>query len=146
MTTGARVPILTRAMKQFFSYWLWPNPAGWHYSDSKVQLVLAICAAFVVLSFAISFWRRSVQNPITRKLSSGWSRAAFWFGIVGLVMAISRVETIQFLEMRLLWVLWFLSLIAYIVFQFVQFRRRHYTVLGRVQVSDDRDKYLPRKK
>jgi hypothetical protein len=130
----------------FFSYWFWPNPGGWYYTDPKVMAILAACAALVVLSFAINFWRRGLQNAITKKLSVGWSRAAFWFGLTGAFLAACRVEGIQFLAMRAVFALWILSGILYVVFQIVNFRRRHYTVLERTQVVDERDKYLPRRK
>lgn len=126
------------------SYWLWPNPAGWHYTDTRVQIILGLCIALVLLSFVISFWRRSIKNPITKSLSRSWSSASLWFGLLGIVFVVSRTEMIQFLAMRLLWVLWLLCAIFYIGFQFIQFRRRHYTVMQRMQVTDERDRYLPR--
>ena len=133
-------------MQKFFSYWLWPNPAEWHYGDYKIQVLLGVCVSLVIGSFLIGYWRRSLKNPITRKLSSSWASTAFWFGIIGCVLVISRVEMIQFLAMRVLWAVWFFLLLIFVLFQFVQFRRRHYTVMERVQVTDERDKYLPRKK
>lgn len=131
---------------QFFSYWFWPNPAGWQYSDFRVQTLLAVCLGFVIVSFAISFWRRRLTNPVTKNLSKSWSSASFWFGVVGAVFVASRVEMIQFLAMRALWALWLLSLVLYVVFQVLSFRRRHYTVMERTQVVDERDKYLPKSK
>ena len=125
-------------------YWLWPNPGGWHYSDPKIKILLAICAGLVVLSFLIRLWRSSRSNPITKALSKSWSSALFWFGIVGGILVVSRVETIQFLSMRLLWALWALAFALYVLFQILQFRRRHYTVLERTRVIDEREKYLPR--
>ncbi len=130
---------------KFFSYWFWPNPAGWSYTDQRVQVLLGMCLLLVVISFGIGFWRHSLKNSITKNLSKSWSSAAFWFGIVGAVLVASRVEIIQFLAMRAIWALWLLSLIFYIGFQFIQFRRRHYTVMQRTQVRDERDKYLPKK-
>lgn len=130
----------------FFSYWLWPNPAGWSYQDTRVEVLLLLSFVLIASSFFIGRWRTKQKNPITRNLSSGWSTAALWFGLVSLVLTISRVEMIQFMSMRLLWALWFLVLVLYMFLQFVQFRRRHYTVLERTQVVDERDKYLPRKK
>lgn len=145
MTLLAPPSILARVM-QFFSYWFWPNPAGWYYTDTRVQALLGLCAAFVILSFVIGYWRRKVKNPMTKNLSRSWSSAAFWFGIVGAVLVASRVEMIQFMAMRLLWALWLLCLALYVFMQFVQFRRKHYTVLQRTQVVDERDKYLPKSK
>lgn len=131
---------------QFFSYWFWPNPAGWTYADTRVQVVLAACLALVVLSFAIGYWRRKLTNPITKNLSKSWASASFWFGIVGGILVASRVEMIQFLAMRAMWALWALLLGLFAFFQFIQFRRKHYTVMQRTQVVDERDKYLPRSK
>ena len=68
------------------------------------------------------------------------------FGIIGLVLVVSRVEDIQFIEMRFLWVLWALALVLYVVLQWFVFVRRHYTVVEKKQVVDIRDRYLPTKK
>lgn len=133
-------------MRTFLTYWVWPNPGGWHYNDTKITVALLLCGILILLSFVIRTWRTRLQSSITRTLTSGWSRAAFWFGVTGIVLIVSRVETIQFLAMRLLWFLWALALVLYLLFQLLQFRRRHYTLLKRVQVSDERDKYLPGKK
>ncbi len=130
----------------FLSYWFWPNPAGWYYTDQRVQMLFAFCAALIVISFLIRFWRGRLTNAVTKNLSRTWSATVFWFGIVGLILTVSRVETIQFVSMRALWALWVLLLAVIIFFQFIQFRRRHYTVIERAQVVDERDRYLPRKK
>lgn len=133
-------------MKSFFSYWFWPNPAGWHYADSRVQMLLGICLLLVVLSFVIRVWRNAVRNPVTRTLSKSWSRAAFWIGVVGLIFAVSRVETIQFLSMRILWLLLGLFAVLYALLQLLRFRARHYSFLDRVRIVDEREKYLPKRK
>lgn len=130
----------------FFSYWLWPNPAGWYYADTRVVVLLVIAIALVVASFILSRIRAGVQNPVTRKLMSGWPTASVWFGLTLLVLVVSRVEMIQFLAMRALLGVWFLLFVLYALFQFVQFRRRHYTVLERTHIIDERDKYLPKRK
>ncbi len=133
-------------MTYFLSYWFWPNPAGWHYHDARVETLLIVSATLVVLSFVISRWRARNANPITRNLSKSWSSASFWFGFVALILTVSRVETIQFLSMRILWALWFLFLALFVLLQIVQFQRRHYTVVKRAHVADERDRYLPKKK
>ncbi len=133
-------------MQQFFSYWLWPNPAGWHYGDTRVLTFIIIAVLLVIASFVIGRIRSSRTNPITRSLMTSWPSASFWFGVSALVLIVSRVETIQFLSMRLLWIVWVLFLFLFVLFQFLQFRRRHYTVVGRTQIIDEREKYLPRKK
>jgi hypothetical protein len=133
-------------MKQLLSQWFWPNPGGWHYADLKVQLVLAGCVALMILSYVIKRWRSRVKNPSTRALSASWSVATFSFGLVALVLAVSRVETIQFVSMRALWVVWFVCLAWYVIFQFMAFRNRHYVVMDKTRTVDGRDKYLPRKK
>jgi small-conductance mechanosensitive channel len=132
-------------MKAFLVYWVWPNPGGWHYNDPKVMAVLVACAALVFLSLVLRYWRKTLTSPVTRNLSASWSSALFWFGVVAAVMVVSRVETIQFVSMRLLWVIWLVSFALYFVFQIMQFRRRHYVVLKRAHVLDERDRYLPKK-
>ncbi len=133
-------------MKQFLTYWFWPNPGEWHYHDSQVASLVLVCVVMMILSFAVRHWRSTLQNPITRQLSSTWSSVLFWLAVVGLVLVVSRVEMIQFLAMRGLWALWALFFVLYAALQVLQFRRRHYTVIGRTQVIDERDKYLPRRK
>ncbi len=133
-------------MKQFVVYLLWPNPGNLSYASPKVQVLLAACAVLIVLSFALRFWRRGMQNPVTKRLSRSWPSAAFWFGITGLVMTVSRVEMVSFLAMRLLWVIWLLILGLYLFIQVRIFRVRHYQPLPREHSEDPRDKYLPHKK
>lgn len=133
-------------MKAFLVYWVWPNPGGWNYEDSKVLAMFGVCLVLIVGSFLIRFWRRRLKNPKTRSLSSSWSSASFWFGLVALILVVSRVELIQFMSMRLLWAFWFLAAGLYVFFQILQFTKRHYTVLARTTVLDEREKYLPRRK
>lgn len=134
-------------MTQFFSYWFWPNLAGWSYGEQNVTILLALTIAMVVLSFIVRYWRRHIKNPMTRTLSRSWPTALLWFGLTGVVMVISRTEQIQFLSMRALWALWMLLLVVFAFYQFLQFQRRHYTVVrGQPGPADERSKYLPRKK
>lgn len=130
----------------FLTYWFYPNPGNADYGNPKVLLLLALCVLMIAGSFGLSAWRNRQANPVTKKLSRSWAMAALWFGVVGLVLAVSRVEQIQFIAMRFLWVLWAGFLIAYVVLQVRIFRARHYQVLPRETVVDPRDAYLPGKK
>lgn len=116
------------------------------YDSPKILAILGVLFFFIVLSFGISAWRRKLKNPMTKKLSSSWSSASFWFGITGIILVVCRVEDIQFMSMRVLWLILFLIALLYIVVQVMSFRRRHYVVMDKMQVVDERDKYLPRKK
>ena len=133
-------------MTQFLSYWFYPNLGTAPYDNPKVMTALIVSIACIALAFAIMWWRKSIRNPITKKLSSSWSMAAFWFGIVGVMLTVSRAEGIQFLSMRILWVVWGLALAAYVFFQVLQFRRRHYTVVEKQKSTSELDRYLPKKK
>lgn len=128
------------------SYWFWPNPGNLHYGDPNAMIAIGVSVGLIALSFLISFVRRRLGNPVTVKLSRSWSSAAVWFGVLGLVMVVSRVESILFLGMRALWVAWALALAAYVAFQVSRFRSRHYTVVRTEHALDPRDQYLPRKK
>lgn len=128
------------------TYLFYPNPGHAAYGDAAVIAALALCVGLVVLSFAIQYWRGRIQNAVTKKLSRTWSSISFWFGVVGLVLAVSRVEKIQFIAMRFLWALWALLLILIVILQWRIFRMRHYEVLPRVGKVDPRDLYLPGKK
>ena len=132
-------------MTSFLSYWFYPNPGSSHYGSPKVVALLIACVLLILCSFVCGVWRRSLGNPVTRKLSRSWPRALRWFGIVGLVLVISRVEEIQFLAMRVLWMLWGLAFIFFLLFQLWRFRIRHYTIVPKDTREDPREKYLPRK-
>ncbi len=147
MTGQADIPAVpSNPMKNILIYLFWPNPGLWNYSDPKVIAMLITCGVIVVGSFAVGLWRGKMQNPRTRSLSKSWPAAMLWFGIVGIVLIVCRVELIQFMAMRALWFLWLGLLILYVVIQLLVFRRRHYTVVAKTEVIDARDKYLPRKK
>jgi len=133
-------------MRAFFGYIFWPNPAGWHYGDTKVQLVLGACVALILFTFVLRYWRSRIKNPMTRTLSSGWPTAAFSFGVVALVLAVSRVEQIQFVSMRFLWILWALVLGLYLLAQVIMFRRRHYVIIEKQYEVSVVEKYLPKRK
>ncbi len=133
-------------MMNTLTYLFHPNPGRLTYASPSVIAILVLCAALIVLSFGISYWRKQLQNAVTKKLSRAWSSTVFWFGIVGLVLAVSRVEKIQFIAMRFLGVLWVLFLLLAVILQWRLFRMRHYAVLPRAGKTDPRDRYLPGKK
>ncbi len=133
-------------MTQYFSYIFWPRPPQIGYDSPKLIALLSISVAFIVLSFVIRLWRKRVQNPQTKKLSRSWSTATIWFGVIGLILAVSRAEDISYVSMRLWWVVWGVSLALYLLFQVKIFRARHYEVLPQRRSEDAREKYLPKKK
>lgn len=133
-------------MLQFLRYLFWPNPGFAAYTDVDMLGLLGLCVLLIVASFALSFWRRKQSNPLTRKLSASWASVAFWFGLVGVVLVVARVEDIQFLAMRFLWVLWAVLLLAYVFLQARVWRARHYEILPTETRHDPRDAYLPRGK
>ena len=134
-------------MMNFLTYLFSPNPGHLTYGSTQVIALLTLSAGLMLASFAITFWRGRLQNAITKKLSRVWSSLSFWFGIVGLVLTVSRVEKIQFIAMRFLWVLWAILLLLAVFLQYRFFRMRHYEVLPRKAAPDDpRAKYLPGKR
>jgi len=135
-------------MSSFLTHWFWPNPAGWDYGSGSAFTLLIVCGALIVGSFLLRWWRKRLTNAMTKTLSRSWSSALFWFGLVGLVLIVCRVEHIQFLSMRILWAVWALCFVLFALFQFWQFQRRHYTVIKSSGVTQDDElrRYLPRKK
>lgn len=129
-----------------FSYLFWPNLGISSYDSPKIIAFLSISIGLVVGSFIIKHWRKNSNNPITKKLSRSWASAAFWFGIVGLFLTISRVEGISYVSMRFWWVVWSIALAFYFFLQLKLFRSRHYTPVKTQKKKDPRDKYLPKKK
>ena len=129
------------------TYLFYPNPGASSYDNPKVLALFALCGFLVIFSFIIRYWRKHQKNPVTKKLSTSWSRAAFWFGIVGLVLVVARVEPIQYIAMRVWWIVWAVAILLYIVFQVRVFRLRHYTVVPKDRTEQEgRDPYLPKKK
>jgi hypothetical protein len=133
-------------MTEFLRYLFWPNPGFASYRDVDMAAAIVLCLALIVGSFAVSFWRRKQGNPISRKLSGSWGTVMFWFGIVGLILVVSRAEDIQFFAMRFLWVVWAAALLLYAFFQAKRWRTRHYELLPTEVTHDPRDRYLPKKK
>ena len=136
------MPVLNYILRYLF----YPNPGQAEYTSMSMLIVAGVCAALIIVSFVIRFWRKGLTNPVTRKLSKSWSSVSFWFGVSGLLLVVCRVERIQFLAMRFLWVIWALLLIIYVILQIRLFRMRHYEVIPMAKVEDPRDKYLPKKK
>ena len=110
------------------------------------MVLLGVCVALILLSIAIRFWRQHVENSVTRRLSRSWASATLWFGIVGLMLTVARVEQISYVSMRFWWGVWLLSLLLMIVVQLKRWRAMHYQVLPKMTVDDPREKYLPRRK
>ncbi|MFA7681450.1 MAG: hypothetical protein WCX61_00290 [Candidatus Peribacteraceae bacterium] len=128
------------------TYLLWPNPGMVPYDNSKVVALFCCCGAMVVAAFILRVWRRRTTNTQLRKLSRSWSGALIWFGVIGLVLLISRTEQISYLSMRIWWVVWAVILVVYIAFQLRQFQTRYYKKLPGEHYADPRQEYLPRKK
>ncbi|UPA22162.1 hypothetical protein K8942_03815 [Candidatus Peribacteria bacterium] len=131
---------------QVFSFLFYPNPANADYSSPKSVALLVLCILLMAGAVALSVWRKKMSNAVTRKLSRTWPTASFWFGFVGLILVVSRVEQIQFVSMRVWWLVWAILAVLYITLQFRLFRARHYEVLPTKVTHDPRSKYLPRKR
>jgi amino acid transporter len=127
-----------------FSYLFWPNPGV--ISQEKSLSAVIVCVLLLVLSFGIKIWRKKQHNKLLRRLSQSWDRMLFWFGLVGLILIVSRIEGIQFVSMRFLWIVWGTLFILIIFIQFKQFRMQYYEVLPKEKEDDPREKYLPTSK
>jgi len=134
-------------MNKLLTYIFYPNPGNASFTSPKALTLIIVCAIFVLGSFGIKIWRSRLSNPVTKKLSRSWARASFWFGVVGLILVYSRIESISYVSMRIWWAVWFLALVAYLFIQDKLFRARHYKVLPKEKLEEDpREKYLPKRK
>lgn len=132
---------------EYLSYLFWPNPPAPAYSSPKVLAILLLCSAMIVASFIVKRMQFRSSSAVVRKMIKSWSPILFWFGLVGLFMAVCRVEGISYLSMRFWWVLWALIGLVVAFFQWKMFRSRHYEVLPQQEEKNDpREKYLPKKK
>jgi len=128
------------------TYILWPNPPALSYGDNRILALMFACFFLVFLSVLARMWRKRTQNSVAKKLSRSWPGALLWFGIIGLVMAVSRVEQISYASMRLWWVVWALALLIYLLFQARVFRLKYYEKIHYEIQEDPLNKYLPKKK
>lgn len=133
-------------MNDILMYLFWPNPGNAYYSSPKVVALLVLLAVMIVGSFVVSYWRKNYASAAVRKVSKGWSPSLLWFGIIGLILVVSRVEQIQFLAMRVMWVVWAAFILLAVYLQMRTYRNRYYEVLPATQVTDPRSKYLPKRK
>ncbi len=133
-------------MLRILSYVFYPNPGNASYTSASMLALMAMSLLLIAGYAGIRAWRNKQVNAVTKKLSKSWAVASLWFGIVGVVLVVSRVEEIQFLGMRFMWALWAVALAAYVFVQSRLYRARHYEVLPTVRVEDPRDSYLPGKK
>lgn len=134
-------------MSELVTYILWPNPPLTTYSNPKVVVLLLLAAALIAGSFAVSRWRKSLTNAVTRKLTRAYAPAMFWFGIIALFLTVCRVEGISYLSMRLWWIVLLLAAVAFVAIQYKIFRARHYEIVPQQRVtSDPKERYLPQKK
>ncbi len=74
----------------FLSYIFWPRPPQIGYDNQKLIAVLVFCGGLILISFIMKRWRKKLRNSQTKKLSRSWPSAALWFGIVGLLLGVSR--------------------------------------------------------
>lgn len=132
-------------MNDLLTYIFWPNPGNADYSSPKALILLVLCIVAVVAAVVIPRLRGS-WNPQLKKLSKSWATACAWFGGIGLVLVIARVEEIQYIAMRFLWVLWGMALLGYMFVQVRSYRARYYEVLPTAPVQDARAQYLPKRK
>ena len=128
------------------SYLFWPNPQATTYDNPKVMAILVMCGLFVVASFVLSRWRRTKGNPVTRRLARSWPAAFVWFGVIGFILAIARVEQISYISMRVWWIVWALAAGLFAYAQWRRWRTMHYEVLPANHINDPREKYLPKRK
>lgn len=133
-------------LKAFLIYLVWPNPGNATYASPRIAAILLLCGLLVLSSLVFPLLRHRGKNPVFKRLSRTWATAAFWFGLVGLILGVSRVEGVGFLAMRLWWVVWGIALAFYLFFQFRLFRLRYYQPLPREHTDDPRERYLPKKK
>lgn len=133
-------------MSDFLTYLFWPNPGNVYYSSPKVMLVLVVALLMIVGSFVLSWWRRNKASAAVRKVSKAWAPSLLWFGLTAVILAVARVEQIQFVAMRFLWVIWGALALVIAYFQVRVYRNRYYEVLPTENVVDPRSKYLPKKK
>ncbi len=128
------------------AYWFYPNLGTAPYSNPKVLTALLVSVGLIVASIIFMSLRKRLSNSVTKKLTASWPTAGILFGLIGLILAVSRAEGIQFFSMRVLWLIWVICFAIFVILQIISFKRRHYTVLKREKVKDERDRYLPKKK
>lgn len=128
------------------SYLFWPNPGGVMYSDPHPLIALLVCGLFLLSSLMVRrMHARSHSGPF-RRLTQGWARAFWWFGVLGLLLVVARAEEIQYVAMRFWWIVLGVSVVAYGAWQCRRARTLWYEVIPSAALPDSREKYLPHRK
>jgi len=130
----------------FVSYLFWPNPGGVSYGDLHPLTALVVCGLLLLSPLVLRVLRARSRSGSFRRLTQSWSRAALWFGVVGLLLVVARAEEIQYLAMRFWWVVWGGSFGLYGVLQCRRARLLWYEVIPSAASQDLREKYLPHRK
>jgi len=130
----------------FFSSLFDPFPPALEYSDPLLLPFLLIALGLLAASYFLSRLSRNHPNPVTKKLTKIWPKAAFFYGFVALILVVSRAEAIQYIAMQFWWIVWAILGILFATVQYRLFRSRHYQVLKSEHVEDPREKYLPKRK
>ena len=128
------------------TYLFWPNNGTAPYSSTSVATFLIVSIALIIISYYLRKWLNKQSNKQTRKLAASWPNIALWYGIFGIMLAVSRAENVAYLSMRIWWIIWGVSLLLIAIWQWRTFQRKHYTIIPQKKVADVRDKYLPKKK
>lgn len=128
------------------SYLFWPNPGVAAYSDPMPLAAFAVCGVLLLLSLVLRILRKRAHSWSIRRFAQSFDRVTLWFGIVGLLLVVARVEGMQYLAMRFWWVVWGGSLLSCSVVQLRRLRFLGYEVISSAAPPDPREKYLPRRK
>lgn len=121
------------------------QPGSVSYGHPMAAAIL--CAS--LLAFAVGAVVRRRQHSATGYARQGlkaWGTLLFVFGVIGVMLGVSRAENIVFLAMPFLQILWALLLAVSSVIHLSLLRKRSYTILPSARVVDPRDEYLPKKR
>ncbi len=115
------------------------------YTHPLVVAMLALSALLFVCAFFVGRVRNGLSGTM-KKVSKSWGPLLCVFGVIGVILAVSRAEGITYFSMPFLAFLWALLLIVIFMLQFLLYRRRAYVILPQQRVEDPREKYLPKPK
>jgi amino acid transporter len=118
--------------------------------DSNFQftkLTLALVVVLFLISIGIWYYRKKyVKDPVTKKIIKRYPEKIFTFGLILLCLLVSREAGIPILSMRVLSILFFLYVAYWVLKTLITFRKEYKERAKHLNMSDKKDKYLPKKK
>lgn len=127
-----------------FQFYFTPRPDP-NFQFTKITVILIIL--FFLISIVVQIYRKKyTKDPIIKKMLKRYPGKLRLFGILLLLLLISREAGLPFLSMRI----WWFALLFYVIFWAIDvlrnFKKNYKKRFGQANLKKNLHKYLPKKK